>query len=612
MSDMNMNLTSTTEPTATEQVAVTCTECGAVIERPSIVMHDDLGNAFCEDCFHKLFTICGECDSIVRHSDLVYVDGRGYCEDCFEELFTICTECGRAVKNDDITHIDGDAYCDDCFEELFTECTCCGARVQRDEAQYYDDDAYCDDCFEELFTTCYNCGDTVRRGDAFHDSDGDDYCERCFDDLFTTCDNCGCVVSRDDAVYIDDSEYCADCASGREAVHDYGYHPEPVFYEGGSFDPDGDLDLYMGVELEVDKGRNRNLLARELSGLTEMLYCKHDGSLSDGGNGGVEIVTHPCTLAAHRELFPWSEVLSLCGDHGFKSHDAGTCGLHIHVSRSAFRDSRDVFTAIALIDRLRSYIVRFSRRSVEKLNRWAEILDTSDMTPFPNYGVATSNIAEGSRYVAVNLQNRNTVEFRFPRGSLRYDTVIGTIELCRNIVLYARTHEPKDVANAVWEDLLNIGGDDGTNTELLRYWAGLNHDGLAPKELDEGWLVPIATPMVPVRVGDIVVANKNLRRMDVFNSCVEADGVFGVVIDMESRYNYNLVRAAWFDDDGSPLSFGHSCGGRLLSYVDAGWNVYDTGVTVVRPAADAELHELLDNLMSGGRDDVDDLIESRN
>ena len=575
MSDMNMNLTSTTEPTTTERMPVTCTECGAVIESPSIVMHDDLGNAFCEDCFHKLFTICGECDSIVRHSDLVYVDGRGYCEDCFTKLFMICTECGRAVKNDDITRIDGDAYCDDCFEELFT--------------------------------VCFHCGVTVRRDDAFHDPDGDAYCEDCFDDLFTTCDNCGCVVSRDDAVYIDDGEYCEDCASGREAIHDYGYHPEPDFYDGGSCDPDVDLNLYMGVELEVDKGRNPGALARELSDLTEMLYCKHDGSLSDG----VEIVTHPCTLAAHRERFPWSEVLSLCSTHGFKSHDANTCGLHVHVSRSAFRDSRDVFTAVALIDRLRSYIVRFSRRSVEKLNRWAKILDTCELTPFPSYGIATSNIAEDSRYVAVNLQNDNTVEFRFPRGSLRYDTVIGTIELCRNIVIYARTHEPKDVANAVWEDLLNIGGDDGTNTELLRYWAGLNHDGLAPKELDEERLVPIATPTATVRVGDIVVANKNLRRMDVFNRCVEADGVFGVVIDMEPRYNYNLVRVAWFDEDGSHMTFGHSCGGRLLYYIDAGWNVYDAGVTVLRPAADAELHELLDDIMSGGRDAVDDLIASR-
>ena len=575
MSDMNMNLTSTTEPNATERMPVTCTECGVVIESPSIVMHDDSGNTFCEDCFHELFTICGECDSIVRRSDLVYVDGRGYCEDCFDELFTTCT--------------------------------CCGALVQRDEAQYYYNDAYCERCFEELFTECYNCGDTVRRDDAFHDGDGDEYCERCFDELFTTCDNCGCVVSRDDAVCIDDGEYCEDCASGREAIHDYGYHPEPDFYDGGSVDPDGDIGLYMGVELEVDKGRNPGALAWELSDLTEMLYCKHDGSLSDG----VEIVTHPCTLAAHRELFPWSEVLSLCVSHGFTSHDANTCGLHIHVSRSAFRDSRDVFTAVALIDRLRSYIVRFSRRSVEKLNRWATILDLDDLAPFPSYDVATSNIAEGSRYVAVNLQNRNTVEFRFPRGSLRYDTVIGTIELCRNIVLYARTHEPKDVANAVWEDLINIGGDDGTNTELLRYWAGRNHDGLAPKELDEGWLVPVGTPETPVRVGDIVVANKRLRRMDVYSHEVEADGVFGVVLDVEPRYKGNLVRAVWFDDDGCPLSFGHSCGGRLRSDIDAGWNVYDAGVTVMRPADDDELHELLDNLMSGGRDAVNDLIANR-
>ena len=48
------------------------------------------------------------------------------------------------------------------------------------------------------------------------------------------------------------------------------------------------------------------------AGFTERLYCKHDGSLSNG----FELVTHPMSLEYHQEEMPWPEVLrtarSLC------------------------------------------------------------------------------------------------------------------------------------------------------------------------------------------------------------------------------------------------------------------------------------------------------------
>ena len=41
------------------------------------------------------------------------------------------------------------------------------------------------------------------------------------------------------------------------------------------------------------------------AGFTEQLYCKHDGSLSNG----FELVTHPMSLEYHQEEMPWPEVL---------------------------------------------------------------------------------------------------------------------------------------------------------------------------------------------------------------------------------------------------------------------------------------------------------------
>ena len=67
----------------------------------------------------------------------------------------------------------------------------------------------------------------------------------------------------------------------------------------------------------------------------ENVYCKHDGSLDDG----FEIVTHPMSLEYHINEMPWCEVLGKAQQLGYRSHQANTCGLHVHVSRKAFGET---------------------------------------------------------------------------------------------------------------------------------------------------------------------------------------------------------------------------------------------------------------------------------
>jgi len=94
---------------------------------------------------------------------------------------------------------------------------------------------------------------------------------------------------------------------------------------------------FFGVELEADHGNEKDAAARDVT-FGDLSYVKHDGSLTDDG---IEIVTHPCSLRYHLEQFPWDEILSSLADYGFRSHDTSTCGLHVHVSRSAFGETSD-------------------------------------------------------------------------------------------------------------------------------------------------------------------------------------------------------------------------------------------------------------------------------
>ncbi len=102
------------------------------------------------------------------------------------------------------------------------------------------------------------------------------------------------------------------------------------------------------------------------------IYCKHDGSLDDG----FEIVTHPMTLEYHRNSMPWDCMLNELRDMGYLSHKANTCGLHIHVNRSAFgttQTEQDACIARILyfFEKHWEELLKFSRRTEYQLSRWA-------------------------------------------------------------------------------------------------------------------------------------------------------------------------------------------------------------------------------------------------
>lgn len=151
-------------------------------------------------------------------------------------------------------------------------------------------------------------------------------------------------------------------------IHDYSYKPDPEFK--------GEGKRYFGVELEVDYGGKDNDNAKEVLDIAnydrENIYIKSDGSLDDG----FEIVTHPMTLNYHINLMPWEEVMRKLIRMGYKSHKAGTCGLHIHINRTAFGDTYDeqenvVARILFFIEHHWDKILKFSRRTEVQMERWA-------------------------------------------------------------------------------------------------------------------------------------------------------------------------------------------------------------------------------------------------
>ncbi len=337
-------------------------------------------------------------------------------------------------------------------------CTHCGCVLEEDEGTELDDDLLCDDCMDEHTVCCDHCGETVWREDA-EDDGRTVVCSCCFDNHYRRCESCGRIIHDDDACWRNDYAYCASCYDELDTeIEEYSFKPEPVFY--------GDGTRFFGVELEVDAGGKEEENARKIKEIAnrhgEHIYCKSDGSLDDG----FEIVTHPMSLGYHLNTMPWAGVLQEAVCLGYRSHMTSTCGLHVHVNRDAFGETRDdqeqVIERILFFVELHwNELFAFSRRSMHNMNRWAA-----------RYGMEKTGklildkAKKGSgRYAAVNLCPYHTIEFRLFRGTLKLNTLLATLQLVNRICDAAMNMTEDEIEAQSWRDFVMAV----TEPELIQY-----------------------------------------------------------------------------------------------------------------------------------------------
>lgn len=277
-------------------------------------------------------------------------------------------------------------------------------------------------------------------------------------------------------------------------INRYSYKPEPEI--GYKNDRESREHLTFGVELECEPRRDGapKMDADELSDrideiASDRVYCKSDGSLSCG----LEIVSHPGTLAHHMYVMHWRQIQRTCEKAGFRSHDTDNSGLHVHVGRAqlgstdAERDET-IRKVQVLFILYAAELTRFSRRRRSCLERWA---------PFRSFGVSPEDIRatranelgavsplrffvenedlhatratalaawalssvqthdydHNDRYTAVNVTNTATVEIRIFRGTLKRDTLIAAIQLVSNMFEYAMAHDWADIPASTWADV---------------------------------------------------------------------------------------------------------------------------------------------------------------
>jgi hypothetical protein len=271
--------------------------------------------------------------------------------------------------------------------------------------------------------------------------------------------------------------------------------------------------LFLGVELEVDtredyyddendedsstdagySSKDHNVIAQKVVKTLSpknAAYVMWDGSLQNG----FEIATHPATLKSHldKDTFNYETAFNELSKFSYRSHEAGTCGLHVHINRSFFGATKRTQNFNAgkmayLLEKHWSDFIKFSRRDENQLSRWARggklyqeyqpIATAIDNAPITNQskvkekGLHLSSLLgkhypNREKYVALNTQHTNTFEFRIFRGTLVYKTFAATLILIDNLARLVKESDIQHLTSLRFSDIINY-----RDSQILKdYW----------------------------------------------------------------------------------------------------------------------------------------------
>lgn len=260
-------------------------------------------------------------------------------------------------------------------------------------------------------------------------------CSSCFhkvlDGRFTLCTSCGRY--RPSAGVIDG--VCVGC---RSVIKYSTYSPKPRFKT-----VEGDTDnIFIGFELEagdLECPSIRMDTAEVVNDLGEgFLYLKEDCSIPDYG---FEVVTHPASLQFHRQ-WKHAEVLEVMREAGMLSHDAeSACGLHVHVNRSALSSMKWLFVDW-FVNKHKNFWVKVARRDDDYYAAYTDLHYQVHVCCNKLKDICGKGY---DKFVAVNFCHKQSVEFRIFRGSLRYKTLLGTLELVHALISWAKEVKMHDV-----------------------------------------------------------------------------------------------------------------------------------------------------------------------
>lgn len=399
-----------------------------------------------------------------------------------------CRDCEKEINEGQGVEIEEGVFiCEECAEKYFYCPYCDEYHLESDGGQEVvvnsdrNSEFFCRTCVDNDTQECDDCGDLIIINDGQQVLDRF-VCNTCAQQNYIECDECGHLYSRDFENENGGVGVCPDCFDPADyeyinIIHPYDYKPQFKFYG------DAPNNRYFGLEIEMQMHNCNNdteikKQAYKLSNINDTIhergYWSSDGSISEDYDGA-EFITHPHTIEelAWLEEFTENAISDKC-----RSHNTNTCGLHCHVSRNSLGVDRDdiaetVANMIIFFDNNWEDIVKFSRRKSGEISDWCNnnmniIENEEDISRYKTKKECVKKYTERSdyRYQAINVQNKKTVEIRIFKGTLKYSTIIASVQFVD--LVCEVSHQNTDIESYTFDNLVALAKEKEYN-EFIDY-----------------------------------------------------------------------------------------------------------------------------------------------
>lgn len=267
-------------------------------------------------------------------------------------------------------------------------------------------------------------------------------------------------------------------------IHEYNYMPKYIKH---FMDHENKrTTLLLGAEIEVGGNKpevdfnNKQSVVKKCiqimngseSDKEDLIYSTHDGTVQ------IELDTMPCSLEYHKNKMNYKEMFKYLDEMGYKGHDCNTAGLHIHANRdylgkTKMQQDLVISKILYIIEKFNDNICVIGRRNTDYSqfvgDRCKEDTVLNLLAKYDNTG----------KKAALNLQHKDTIEFRMFKSTLKYETFLLTLEFVKDIIDFAKSINIEEIEKMTWNDLMKTFSKD-----LQQYYVD-RYNKMLKKQLDE-------------------------------------------------------------------------------------------------------------------------------
>lgn len=260
----------------------------------------------------------------------------------------------------------------------------------------------------------------------------------------------------------------------KDYIHEWNYKPEYIKH---FMDHENKrTTLLLGAEIEVggnnpeiDLNKKESVVKKCIqimngseSDKEDLIYSTHDGTVQ------IELDTMPCSLEYHKSKMNYKEMFKYLDEQGYKGHDCNTAGLHIHANRdylgkTKMQQDLVISKILYIIEKFNDNICIIARRN----NDYSKFV--GDRAKEDTALILFDKYKREGKKAALNLEHKDTIEFRMFKSTLKYETFILTLEFVKDIIDFAKSVSIEEIEDMNWNNLMQTFSKDLRQYYIDRY-----------------------------------------------------------------------------------------------------------------------------------------------